>query len=219
MPRDLGDRLPFLCAAALIAAAAGDPLVESISNAGWVGRGFSDNDHSSVLPALIAGVLVALVLVGRRTICLLRRAGRGESLEEAAARFASRHPLESLPYVLSLQFAALFTMESAEQLLAGGRLLGGTAWLGGPIWFSVLLHVALGIACTLLLAASMRAIARTCADRIKAALEFLLDAVSPRIAECFTRRHVEALARLKTLVRSLHRGERAPPLPLALTAA
>ncbi len=187
--RNAGFRLPFLVAIALVAAALGDPLVESISNTGVVGRGFSDDNHLSVIPTLIAGISLALLLICKRCVEMLRHPGEHRDWLTDIARHASaRSPLQDLPYVLVLQFAALFVMESVEQLFFGGRLLGGTVWLGGPIWFSLLMHVSLGWACTMLIARGMRAILRRCATLVGVALEFLLDVVTRGSASVFTRR-------------------------------
>ncbi len=168
MHRDAGTRLPFLIAVALIAAALGDPLVETVSNSGLIARGYADNDHLSVIPTLLAGAVLALLLICRHCLQLLRGPGRHKDrLVETAALVCARSPLQDLPYVLVLQFAALYAMESTEQLLSGGTLLGGGVWLGGPVWFSVPAHAALGMVCTILLARAMRSIVKRCATLVR----------------------------------------------------
>jgi hypothetical protein len=148
-------RLPFLAAAALIAAALADPLVETIANTGVLGAGYADNDHSSVLPTLLIGAVLTLLVIAARTWAVA-----------FARHICERSVLDDLPYVLLLQFIALFIMESAEQLLAGGRLLGGTAWLGGPVWFSLCTHVLVGFLSTVLIFRGVRTIAQRCARLI-----------------------------------------------------
>ena len=121
-----------------------------------------------------------------------------------------------LPYVLALQFVALFGMESAEQLLGEGRLQGGAAWLGGPAWLGIVTHLVVGVACTLLIACGMRTIARRCATLIVIALDHILYALERNIARYTRRRHASTHCYARLLhVRQL--GERAPPLLPALT--
>jgi hypothetical protein len=200
-------RLPFLMAVALVAAAITDPLVETIANTGVLGRGYADNDHSSVIPALIAGGILVLLVIGGRTWALA-----------IARRITERSPLHDLPFVLILQFMALFGMESAEQLLDGGRLLGGTVWLGGPAWFSIVTHIVIGVACTLLIARSMRAIARRCAAIVSIAIELILCARTYGSAPLFARRRHHGTRRYAQAIHVRQTGERAPPLLLATLA-
>ncbi len=88
-----------------------DPVVGSVSNSGILGGRYSDNNHFGVVPTLLVGLTLVLAML--------------------AQRFAS---------IIAMQLAALFALESLEQLAAGGRLLGGTAWLGGPVAFSLSVH-------------------------------------------------------------------------------
>jgi hypothetical protein len=211
-------RLPFLATVALIAAALGDPLVETISNTGIFGRGYYDNDHASVIPTLVAGSLLAIVMIVRRTLTLLRDAPEtGQWPIEMARHISARSPIQDLPYVLALQFIALFGMESAEQLFVGGRLLGGLAWLGGPLWFSLFIHVLIGSMCTVAIARAMRAIVAHCATLVVSALEFKLDAFARENSALFIARDDES-ARLRIQILHVHQlGERAPPLLISLT--
>ncbi len=213
-------RLPFLLAVALIAAAIGDPLVETISNAGAFGRGYADNNHASVVPALVAGAGLALLVIAGRCVSLLRHGSalrRGDWLVDGVACLARQSPLRDVPLVLALQFAALFTMESVEQLAFGGRLLGGSAWLGGPVAFSLIAHAALGSGCTLLLAALARSILATFTSFVRDAIESILFSLARDGERAFIRRREgAALPRLQApYVGQL--GGRAPPR--LLTAA
>jgi hypothetical protein len=215
--RDLGSRMPFLLAAALMAAAVGDPLVETISNTGILGRGYSDNNHLSVIPALIAGGAWALAIVCKRCLELVRNPSeRRDWLIDMARSISVRSPLQDVPCVLVLQCAVLFAMESSEQLIAGGRLLGGTAWLGGPIWFSALTHVLLGSLCTLLIARGTRAILRRCAAFVAIALEFIFDAFVRGNSGVFAFRRDSSPFRCNQMLHVHQLGERAPPLFLPL---
>lgn len=198
-------RLPFLIAAALIAAALGDALVETIANTGALGHGYADNDHISVIPTLVGGATIAALIVWSRCVALLRH----------AKEISSHSLFEDLPVVLALQFGALFVMESCEQLWYGGRLFGGTSWLGGPLWFSALVHLLLGSSCTLLLRRAVRAIAARCALLVGIALEFILDAFALTTASVFAHRSDRSWFPSNQTLRVHQIGERAPPLLLA----
>jgi len=211
-------RFPFLLAVALVAAAVGDALVETISNSGVLGSGYNDNNHLSVIPALVAGVLLALIVVSARTFALFRRGSalRRDWLIESAYSLARESPLRDIPLVLGLQFAALFTMESIEQLAFGGRLLGGTVWLGGPLAFSLLTHALLGSAFTLLLAALVRAILATVASLVRDAIEAILFSLSRGCRRSFVKRDPDATLPRAQAPHLRQLGGRAPPAhPLA----
>ncbi len=207
---------------ALIAAALGDALVESISNTGIFGTAYLDGNHMSVVPTLIAGLVLVLQVVGWRCLELLRRSradnrrlGR-DWVVDVAARFAQRSPLYDLPLIFGLQIAALFAMETLEQVLFGGRAAGVSAWLGGPAAFSLALHAIVGAACTLLFAALARALAATLASLVRDAIDAILFSLG-RGAErsSFRRRERGSTSRAQAPhVRQL--GGRAPPrLPLS----
>lgn len=199
-------RLPFLLAVALIAAAIGDPLVETIANTGILGPGYLDNDHSSVVPALLAGVLVAALLIGWQCRQFLR-----------CRRDFVERPLADMPRVFVLQLATLFVMESCEQFFAQGGLLGAPAWLGGPVWFSLLAHALIGAVCTLLIARGMRAIVHRAVTLVEIVIERVLGAISRTGATVFARRDDDALHYRARILHVRQCGERAPPLLLILT--
>lgn len=207
-------RLPFLIAVALVAAALGNALVERVSNSGIFGPSYFDNNHLSVVPALLAGIVLTLEAIGLRGFALYRHARiRGDDwLIDAATCIAARAPARELPYVLVMQMAALFAMESTEQLLLGGKLLGGTVWLGGPILFSLLVHGLIGTVCTFLLGWSMRAISETVASLVVTAIAFIAILTSRGAAGAIlARRDDLAFPRAQSPhVRQI--GERAPPL-------
>jgi len=169
-------RLPFLIAVALVAAALGDAVVETVANSGLVGRGYADDNHLSVVPTLVAGGLLALDVARRRCLELLRRgkAERPDWLIAFARQSGAASPWRDAALVFTLQLAALFAMESAEQLAVGGKLLGGNAWLGGPILFALLAHALIAIGCTFALAFFGRALLGTIATLVRDVLESIL---------------------------------------------
>jgi len=183
-------RLPFLLAVAIVAAALGDPLVESVSNSGIFGFGYNDNNHQSVIPAFVAGVMVVFVIIAARCWSVVRGGSalrRGDWLLQSANRFSQPSAPIDLPLVLAAQLAALFAMESAEQLFFGGKLLGGAAWLGGPIAFSLATHALIGASCTLLFLALMRSIHRAVVSLVCRTIETILCL----LARCLARLVVE----------------------------
>jgi hypothetical protein len=167
-------RFPFLIAAALIAAAIADPVVESISNTGVFGGGYDDNNHLGVVPTLLAGLLLAAEMLVMRFIEIVRRSANRShrSLIDVARGFAARPIARDFPCVFAVQLLALVALESSEQLIAGGELLGGTAWLGGPIVFSLLMHGLIGAGCTLALGVCMRSILQAFASIVLTVIRF-----------------------------------------------
>ena len=108
-------RLPLLLATAIVAAALGDACVETIANSGVIGRGYADNNHLSVVPALVAGVCLLLIAVVVRCIQLLSRT------RERKPRPVTS-PIFDAACVYALQLAALFAMETIERITYGGTV-------------------------------------------------------------------------------------------------
>ncbi len=209
-------RLPFLLALALVAAAAGDALVETVSNSGVLGGGYHDNNHSSVIPAIVAGTILALIVVAARCHAFSRHIAASRSrdwLVAGAGRFARRAPFVDVPFVVAMQFVALFAMESIEQVALDGRLLGGCAWLGGPIVFAVLAHALLGSACTLLFAALMRSILATFVSLMREAIEAICVLLARGVARCSLGAREDELVLRAQAPHIRHLGGRAPPRP------
>lgn len=207
-------RLSFLVAVALIAAAVTDPVVESIANTGMLGGHYADRNHLSVVPVLLAGSTFAAANLVLRCVDMWRKKARASDWLVDVAKVASkRSPLRDLPYVFVMQLAALFLMESAEQVVLGGKLLGGTAWLGGPILFSLLVHALAGAGCLLTLTAFMRALTRTFASFVRSVIRFVwLSAARASGRARFGRRATPFLRAGSAHVRQI--GGRAPPLLL-----
>lgn len=175
----LTTRRIYLVAVALVAAALGDPVVESVANTGVLGGRYADNNHLSVIPALVVGASLVLIVLAARCIDVLRSAASsGDWLLEAARIFAARSPSRDVPAVFVMQLVALFLMESSEQLALGGKLLGGTAWLGGPIVFSLLAHGLIGAGCLVALGSFMRAMLRTLAALVRIVIRFVWLAIA-----------------------------------------
>jgi len=207
-------RLPFLLAVALVAAAIADPLVETISNSGILGGGYDDNNHLSALPVFIAGALLVVVVIAVRCLSVIRSGSslrRDDWLAESATQFSQGSPLHDLPAVLVLQLAAVFTMESIEQLVFGGKLLGGAAWLGGPIAFSLLSHALIGTSCTLLFAAVMRWIHAAIVSLVHAAVDAVLLSLVRDSARAFAKQRNDALPLRAQAPHVRQIGGRAPP--------
>jgi hypothetical protein len=130
-------RVWFTLAAAVIAAAIADPLVEAVSNAGWFGPGnFTDHSSLDVVPALVMGAMLIAICIALRIRRELLRAS-GEALRADIGRL--------LPALFATQLAVLWTMETCEQVVVAGHPLGGTVWLGGPMWFSLAVHAVIGL--------------------------------------------------------------------------
>ncbi len=216
--RSAKSRLPLLIAVALISAAVGDPLVETISDSRVFGNGYADNNHLSVIPTLIAGALLAALLIWQQCIALLHDPAEHSDWLRGVAKEISAHSLfHDLPFILTLQFGALFMMESCEQLCVGGKLLNSAAWLGGPIWFSLATHVLLGSCFALLIRHAMSAILRRCAALVRIALEFMADAFARENSSSFARHRHSSGVRFNRTSCVHQIGCRAPPLLLALT--
>jgi hypothetical protein len=215
----IASRYPFLIAVALISAAIGDALVETLSNNGIFGLGYHDNDHSSVIPVLVSGTLLTIVILAGRCRAMFRRASRlrrGDWIVDAARCFAERSPSRDIPCVLAMQFAALFAMESVEQISLAGHVSGGTVWLGGPIEVSIAIHSAIGCALTLGLATLVRSLRHTLRALVRDAIDaFVLLTACSTDHVVFNGRDRGSVARVEAPhVREL--GGRAPPhAPLA----
>lgn len=216
VPGVAATRLAFLMAAALIAAALADPIVETIANTGMLGGQYADTNHVGIIPTLVVGgvlVLELLVFYFVETWRSLDAArGHGGDLLDIAKGLAAGSFRRDFPSVLAMQLTALFVMESTEQLALGGKLLGGTAWLGGPIPFSLIVHAFVGACCILVLGAFMRAVVRIFTSIVRTAIAFIWLAIThaARAVTRFADRELICLRAQSPHARQI--GGRAPPL-------
>jgi hypothetical protein len=176
-------RWTFLFGVALVAAAIGNACVETVSNSGYLGAGYHDDDHVSVVPAIAGGCVLLVQIAIVRVLALLRgAAGRdGDWFARTATDISRRGAARDLPVLLAAQFCALYVMEACESLLASGHLPIGTAWLGGPPIYSIVAHVALGVLCAVLFARAMRAVVTTLASVVRHVIRLRI-AIVPRAA-------------------------------------
>jgi hypothetical protein len=188
----------YLGGIAILAAALSDPLVESLANRGWLGGAvrYADNDHASVIPALLAGLVVAL----------------GVSLRRGLQR--DRTDWTDIAWIVGLQFIVLFVMENAEQFGVSGTFGGDGLWLGGPPVAALAVHTIAGMFTALL--------AGRVVDGIADALASIVRAVIALAIAITARAEVRFFARLRDIcLRRRHRdfapqiGGRAPPLSAA----
>jgi hypothetical protein len=206
-------RLPFLLAVAILAAALGDPLVETIANSGIFGGGYADNNHTSVIPALVAGTALALEVTLLRALAASGLLGRGQRdrIVELAGRACPSSFARDVPWVIALQLAALFLMESIEQLAFGGKLRGGTLWLGGPVAFGLCAHALVGAGALALVGRLARMLLRAFCSLITIARDFILIAQARATADVFRRRRREPASPIARAPHARHAAGRAPP--------
>lgn len=209
-------RWSFLFGVALVAAAVGNACVESVSNAGYFGPGYHDDDHASVLPAIAGGCALLLQIALVRIVALLRSRPAGDDwFARTATDISQRGPLRDLPILLIVQFVALYAMEACESVLASGHLPVGMAWLGGPALCSIVAHVALGVLCAVLFARAMRAFVATLASLVRHVIRLCI-AVAPRAAAPSRRARAFVLPAGSQTPNARPFGGRAPPVHASL---
>jgi hypothetical protein len=208
-------RLWFCLAVAVISAAIADPAVEFASNRGFFGRGsFTDHSNLDVVPALVVGVIFALLHVALRVRSRLAdpETPALDLLAESGKALASG-PGRLLPLTFAIQIAALFSMETAEQFAVFGHGLGGTIWLGGPVAVSLAAHAA---ACTVIAFALTRAV-RACSQAAERVVRYIrgFSSESPRGTGRPVSRRGASVAVAFSQRAFCNAGGRAPPLPVA----
>ncbi|MGH7727896.1 MAG: hypothetical protein ACREM2_03775 [Vulcanimicrobiaceae bacterium] len=208
-------RLSFFVAVALVAAALGDPCVESLAGAGVFGPGYADTNHLGVIPALIAGLtfVIGLLVVrgieGWRTI----RAERSARLALAASLESARGvPLPELALVVPLQLAAVFGMECLEAVMVHRPLPSGLSWLGAPPLVSLAIHVLVGMACLWTLRRIVRTLLGGLAACIRVAAAIVVRRHAPASAPSAADAGRERVFVLRAQAPHCGQvGERAPP--------
>jgi hypothetical protein len=209
-------RWSFLFGVALVAAALGNACVETVSNSGYLGPGYHDNDHASVVPVIAGGCVLLMQIAIVRVLALLRGAASdGDWFARTASDLSQRGAVRDLPVLLTVQFCALYAMESCEALVASGHLPVGIVWLGGPPLFSIVAHVALGSLCAVLLARAMRAIVATLASVVRHVIRLSI-AVAPRAARASRLSRASTFRAASQTANARPFGGRAPPLRASL---
>jgi len=201
----------FRGAAAVIAAAVADPIIEGLSNAGVFGPGrFTDHSNIDVIPALCIALGLLLILVALLARGLIKEGPYPPKWVRSCAVFVgSRSLWNMLPSTYLMQMIALFGMETLEQIATAGHPLGAMVWLGGPVAASMIIH---GISCVVFTWALSRIVvssARTIARAVRQALE-LLRALLVNDAPAVAAYHVAACRFIEPYLRALQ--GRAPPI-------
>ncbi len=188
----------FCAAAAVIAAAVADPIVEFCSNAGYFGSGaLTDHSNLDVVPAFLAGAALLAFYMVRKARAILE------------IRVAPSRLVAVLPAIFALQILTLYTMETGEQLVVWGHTLGAAVWLGGPLPISLAIHAAMCLTIAYSLARSKRMLAATTLrviGLIRAIATFAATPPEPPAARRFEQICFKRLAPVLCAI-----GERAPP--------
>ncbi len=188
--------------------------MEFASNHGAFGSGnFTDHSSLDVVPALIAGVVAAGLAVALRVRSHLADAN-GPSPDWLAA---SDKALGSglgrlLPIAFALQIAALYSMETLEQIAVYGHDLGGALWLGAPLVYGLAAHAVACVAIVFALARGVGALAGATV-RVLGLIRTFVNREAQRSAESAMRGHNRVLALPHFAFCCL--GERAPPPSIA----
>jgi hypothetical protein len=152
----------FVFSVALLAAVLGDAIVEGISNAGilWHGN-YTDRSSVDLLPVLCISIVASMLTLALSLLYHARKTGLSlRSLTLWTANLLiPRRLAHILPAIFILQMAALFVMETAEQIVVYGRAAGGTLWLGGPLAASLIIHAVFAVLCAFVLSKFLRLLA------------------------------------------------------------
>jgi hypothetical protein len=204
----------FVCGVALLAAVLGDAVVEGISDAGSLWHGdYTDQSSIDLLPVLLLAVAATIGALGLIVLHQAREHGHSpRSIMISSARvFMTRNVVSALPFILALQFAVLFVMETAEQVIVYGHALGGAVWLGGPVAASAVIHALFSVAIAFWLANRVRVAAKAIL-RVLARIAASDRGVRVRAAIL---RRTEPVTRARDLVVICSSIVRGPPVPAA----
>jgi hypothetical protein len=200
-------------AVALVAAALGDPLVETVSNTGIFGRAFIDDNHQSVAIVLVAGIVLGVLLL----IARFRFAAAGAStnsrdwLREVISGLLSTSSSRHIAPIFAAQMAVVYAMESCEQLLGTGASVHGFSWLGAPIVFSLPMHLAVCVFCAYVIRHATRAILPAFIAVIRDVLDRILVEFARNAARSVFVSSIEQLVRHVELTATERIRGRAPP--------
>jgi hypothetical protein len=177
----------YVLAAAITAAAATDPVIEQMSNAGLFGRqSFTDHSNLDVVPALCigAGLIAAWAAILLRRM-LARATYAPAWLRVSASDLDHASAARLIPTIFLMQLVALWTMETLEQVAVYGHTFGGTLWLGGPVLVSLVFHFGGCALASLGLRWIVHASAKTLAEVVRSALALIsrLRIARPAIAD------------------------------------
>jgi hypothetical protein len=200
-------------AIALIAAALGDPLVETVSNTGIFGRAFIDDNHQSVATVLVAGLVLGLLLLVVRFRFASARASKGSPdwLHEVVSGLSRTSSSRHIAPIFGAQLAVVYVMESCEQLLGPGASVHGLSWLGAPLVVSLPMHFAVCVFCACVIRHATRSIlpgfiAAICDVLDRILVEFARDAARSVFVSS-----IEQLVRHVRLTAAQRIRGRAPP--------
>ena len=200
-------------AIAFVAAAIGDPLVETISNRGLFGSTFIDHDQQSAVPVLVASILLgSLLLVARfRYAAALARAESRDWVRQVVAALSTTSSSRRVAPIFAAQLAVVYAMERCEHALGAGAAIHGLSWLGAPVVFSLLLHLAICLLCI----SVVRHVTRALVPGLLAAICDVLDWIVLALARDAERgvfvSSPERLARHSELTAAQRIRGRAPP--------
>ncbi len=200
----------LVLAAAAFAALAAHQVVHALADWGCFPSAYDEYSHSALVPLASSAATLsfagALFAFGDALF-----ATRTEDWLRAAARTIARRRFgEIAAAILGLQFATLFAMESAEQVIAFGHLLGGPAWLGGPVAIALTIHIAAALCATAALAGAARFLAAAAALVRKIVATFAARRAPERAGAVARRTLPRRTPRCNVDARRL--GKRGPPL-------
>jgi len=186
-----------------------DVLVEALANRGAFGRAsFTDGSNADVVPVVCLGSIFLLRFLYLRVRRALR-AGEGVRLAGSVLHELTPNAvLRCLPAVFVTQIAAVWSMETIEQVVVVGHGFGGTVWLGGPPALSLAVHAVVCVVIAFAARSVLRALEPR-ALRLIRALRSVLGTVG-RDGRCASRLRVAPVVVLPCLV-FCRTGVRAPP--------
>jgi hypothetical protein len=205
-------------AIAFVAAAIGDALMETISNTGLFGSTFIDHDQQSVVPLLVASILLGLLLLAARLQYAAALAGTASRdwVREAVAGLSIARPSRQVAPIFAVQLAAVYAMESCEHALGAGAAIHGLSWLGGPVALSLLLHLTVCLLCIAVVRRVTRALVPGLLAAICDVLDWIVRALGPGAARGVFVNSRARVARHGTLTAAERIRGRAPPFLTAL---
>ena len=205
----------FACSAALLAAVAGDAVLEGISNAGilWHGH-YTDRSSLNLLPVFLLAVLAIIATLGLSVCRRARETGlSARSLLISSSRsLAEPNVVRLLPAIFLLQILVLFSMETMEQIAVYGHIFGGVLWMGAPIIASLLGHAFFTVVSAFSLSKGLEALTKALVSIVKQLFMLLAALAGERPAPIL---HPERVRAVQLLISALL-GERGTPLFIAL---